>query len=59
MKRMNITIELFSSMVRLCIKFQLKLTIFIFWNKPAQKGYFQPKADAKNKAIEFCIFELV
>ena len=38
---------------------QLKLTIFIFWTKLAQKGCFQSKTDAKNTAIEFWIFELI
>ena len=30
----------------------------LFLTKFAQKGYFQLKTDAKNIAIEFCIFEL-
>ena len=40
-------------------KFQLKLTILIFWTKFAKKGYFQSKAEKLNITIEFCIFELV
>ena len=40
-------------------KFQLKLTILIFWTKFAKKGYFQSKAEKLNIPIEFCIFELV
>ena len=31
--------------ISLSIKFHLKLTIFTFWIKFAQKGYFQSKAD--------------
>ena len=38
------------------IKFQLKLTIFIFWTKLVQKEYFEKYA--VNITIEFCIFEL-
>ena len=39
-------------------KFQLKLTILIFWTKFAQKGYFRFKTERVNTTIEFCIFEL-
>ena len=45
--------------VRLSTKFQLKMTIFNFWTKLAQKRYFQYKIDAANITIEFCKFELV
>ena len=32
---------------------------FHFLTKLAQKECLQPKTDAKNTAIEFCIFELI
>ena len=41
------------------IKFHLKLTILIVWNKIAQKMYFQFETEEVNTTIEFCIFELV
>ena len=40
-------------------KFQLQLTIFTFWTKFAQKGYFRSKTEKLNITIEFCMFELV
>ena len=40
-------------------KFQLKLTIFIFWAKFTQKRYFWSKREKVNTTIEFCKFELV
>ena len=40
-------------------KFQLKLTILIFWTKFAQNGYFRSKTEKVNTTIEFCIFDLV
>ena len=48
------TVEFFISELR--TKFQLKLIIFIFRTKLAQKGYFQSKIDAMTTTIEFCIF---
>ena len=40
-------------------KFQLKLTILIFWTKSAQKGISGRKQEKVNIIMEFCIFELV
>ena len=40
-------------------KFQLKLTILIFWTKFAQKACFRSKTEKMNITIELCIFELV
>ena len=40
-------------------KFQLELTVLIFWIKFDQKWYFQFKTEKVSTAIEFCIFELV
>ena len=40
-------------------KFQLKLTILIFWTKFAQKRCFRSKTEKVNIAIEFYIFKLV
>ena len=34
-------------------KFQLKLTILIYWAKLHQKGYFRSKTENVNSAIEF------
>ena len=45
--------------IRLGTKFQLKLTVFIFWIKFAQKGFFPSKTEKVKATIEFCIFELV
>ena len=45
--------------ISLGTKFQLKLTILIFWTKFAQKGYFQSKTEKVNSTTEFCIFKLV
>ena len=39
-------------------KFQLKVTILIFWTKFAQKRCFRSKTEKMNRAIAFCIFEL-
>ena len=38
-------------------KFQLKLTILIFWTKFSQKAYCWLKAEKLNIIIEFCIFQ--
>ena len=38
-------------------KFQLKLTIFIFWTKFAQKGYFRSETEKVNSTIEFCTWQ--
>ena len=45
--------------ISLVTKFQLKLTILIFWTKSAQKGGFRLKTEKVNTTIEFCIIELV
>ena len=45
--------------ISLATKFQLKLTILIFWTKFLEKGYFRSKTEKVNTTIEFCIFELV
>ena len=45
--------------ISLFTKFQLKLTILIFWTKFVQKGYFQSKTEKVNITIKFCIFKLV
>ena len=45
--------------VRLSTKFQLKLTIFIFWTKLTQKEYFQSKRDVMKTTTELSIFKLV
>ena len=37
----------------------LSTTIFIFWNKFTQKGYFRSKGESVDMTIEFWIFELV
>ena len=55
-KRVNITIEFF------VFKFYVLnfgLTIFFFGPNLPKKACFQPKTDAKNNAIVFCIFELI
>ena len=44
--------------ISLGTKFQLKLTISNFWNKFAQREYFQSKVENLNTTIEFWIFEL-
>ena len=44
--------------ISLSTKFQVKLTVLIFWNKFALKGYFQSKTEEVNITIEFCIFGL-
>ena len=41
------------------IKFDVKLTILIFWVKFAQKVCFLSKTEKMNATIDFCIFELV
>ena len=56
MAKVNTTIEFCIS--KLGTKFQLKLTILIFWTKFFQKGYFWLKSEKVNMTIEFCIFEL-
>ena len=45
--------------ISLVNKFQLKLTILIFWNKFAQKEEFRLETKNVNITIEFSIFELV
>ena len=45
--------------ISLGTKFQLKLTILIFWTKLAQKVYFRFKTEKVNTTFEFWIFELV
>ena len=48
--------------IRICLgtKLKLKLTIFIFFTKFAQIGYFRSNTQKKvNTSIEFYIFELV
>ena len=45
--------------ISLGTKFQLKLTILIFWTKFAHKKCFWSKREKVNSPIEFCIFELV
>ena len=45
--------------IRLGTKFRLKLIIFIFLIKFAQKGYFWSKTEKVNITIEFSIVELV
>ena len=40
-------------------KFQLKVTILMFWTKFGQKGYFYSKTKKMNITIEFCMFELL
>ena len=40
------------------MKFHLKLTILIFWNKFTQNGYLWAKMEKVNSIIEFYIFEL-
>ena len=40
-------------------KFQLKVTVLIFWTKFTLKKYFQSKGEKVNIPTEFCIFELV
>ena len=39
-------------------KFQLKVTILIFWTKFVQKECFRSKTEKMNRAIAFCIVEL-
>ena len=55
-KNVNTTIEFYISQGT---KFQIKLTILIFWTKFVQKGYFRSKTENVNTNIEFFIFELV
>ena len=40
-------------------KFQLQLTILIFWNKFAEKGCFPSQTGKINTTTDFCIFGLV
>ena len=40
-------------------KYDLKLTILIFWTKIGQKGCFKFKREKVNIITEFCVFELV
>ena len=43
----------------LCTKFELELTILIFWIKFDQKGYFRSKIEKMNTTLELSIFELI
>ena len=45
--------------ISLGAKFQLKLTISIFWTKFGQKRRLQPKSKQVHSAIELFIFQLV
>ena len=45
--------------ISLGIKFQLKLTILIFWTKFALKGCFRSKTEKVNTIIELWLLELV
>ena len=46
--------------ISLGTKFQLKLTILIFWDQICLKnGEFQSETKKVNITIEFCVFELV
>ena len=59
---MNITISATTFQriwISLGTKFHLKQTILIFWNRFAEKGYFQSKTEKVNITVEFSIFELV
>ena len=40
------------------IKYQLRLTILIFWEKFPQEWYFRSKTKNLNITVEFRIFEL-
>ena len=48
---------IFHIQISLGTKFQLKMAIFIFWNKFPQKGLFWSKTEM-NITMEFCIFKL-
>ena len=43
--------------ISLGTKFQLKVTILIFWTKFSRKVCFRSKTGRVNTTIEFCIFE--
>ena len=45
--------------ISLGTKFQVKLTIFIFWSKLAQNRYHWSKTEKVNSTIKFCVFQLV
>ena len=45
--------------ISLSTKFQVKLTVLIFWTKFALKSYFWSKTEKMNITIESSIFELV
>ena len=45
--------------ISLGTKFQLKLTIFIFWTKFSQKEHSCSEQKKMNFTIEFCSFELL
>ena len=57
---MNATIEfcIFKLVISLCSKFQLKLTILIFWTKLPIKWWFPFKTKKVNTAIGFCTFDI-
>ena len=44
--------------ISLDIKFQLKLTVLIFWTKSAQNKCFREKSRKVNISIELCLFKL-
>ena len=45
--------------ISLSNKFQLQMTILIFWTKFAQKRYFWSKTAKMNSIFKFCIFKLI
>ena len=59
-KQKKQTLSLCSAIgISLGTKFQLEVTILIFWTKFAQKGYFWSKIEKMKTTIEFCRFGLV
>ena len=56
---MSITIEFCKLKISLSTKFQLKITILLFWTKFAQKQHVWSNAEKMSITIEFCIFQLV
>ena len=59
-KKNNITVEFcvikLGTKFDLGTKYELKLTILIFFIKFSQKGYFQSKTEKVNITTDFCIF---
>ena len=45
--------------ISLPVKFHFEQTVFSFWTKIAQKGYFQSKTEEMNIVTKYCIFKLV